>query len=288
MTEIARYLEGVKAKLDIKSDTQLAIRLGVSQAAVQKWMKTGAVPDDDMCLKIAEIAADDPAMVILLAHKSRASEATKKHWARIFKTVTAATFSLLLVAAAALPAVAAQAENLTANIHYQTRRFFKWLFGFSFEKPAFVSLLLFIFLSVALPTSSKANDFQSWRDRSNSETSSIVLYPDPAAPADRSSWTRLDTALELSYQVARFIDWRQTRYIADHPEQFTETNMYLGDHPNRRQVDSYMFFLAASHAAISYLLDRPARTLWQSVTIIEVSSAVYNNHRIGIAYTAHF
>ncbi len=266
MTEIARYLEGVKAKLDIKSDTQLAIRLGVSQAAVQKWMKTGAVPDDDMCLKIAEIAADDPAMVILLAHKSRASEATKKHWARIFKTVTAATFSLLLVAAAALPAVAAQAENLTANIHYRTRRFFKCLFGFRSGSPAFVSLLLFVFLSAALPSSSKAND--------------------------SDAWTGYDTALLATSSALIIADWAQTLHQARNPSKYYESNPIvataIGEHPSKARVNLFCGASLLANAYISTRLDAPLRRMWFGFWIVTEASVVHHAESIGITLSARF
>lgn len=91
MTEFTVYLKGIKAKLGIKSDRELAFKIGVSPAYISN-MKLGQIPDDDVCLKIAEIAGDDPGKVLLLAHKSKASEKSKPYWESLFKKVVNVAF----------------------------------------------------------------------------------------------------------------------------------------------------------------------------------------------------
>lgn len=103
MTEIAKYLTGVKVKMGVKSDLQLALRLGISQGMVNKIMMGVATPGDEVCIKIAELAGENPERVILLAHKSKASEKTRTYWEHIFnllpepkKTAVAASLALLI------------------------------------------------------------------------------------------------------------------------------------------------------------------------------------------------
>lgn len=85
MTEMAKYLTEVKAKLGIKSDSQLALKIGISQTMVSHIMLGYTAPGDDVCVKIAKIAGDSPEYVMLLAHKSKATEATRPYWDHIFK-----------------------------------------------------------------------------------------------------------------------------------------------------------------------------------------------------------
>lgn len=96
MTDIVKYIEGIKVGKGIKSDRQLAALVGITQPSMTNILGGLSVPKDETCVKIAELAGEDPAIVILLAHKSKASEATKKHWAKIFKLVTAATLGLVM------------------------------------------------------------------------------------------------------------------------------------------------------------------------------------------------
>lgn len=103
MTEFAKYLTGVKAKMGIKSDNQLSIKLGVSQSAVQSWSVGGRVPEDDTCIKIASLSGDDPSQVILLAHKVKATDAAKPYWDKIFKTCAAAVLVFVLMLPLLLP-----------------------------------------------------------------------------------------------------------------------------------------------------------------------------------------
>lgn len=88
MTDFVKYLEGVKAKMGITSDRQLAMKIGVSPAYFSN-IRLGQVPHDDICLKIAELTGDNPEYVILLAHKSKANEATRPYWDHIFKVFEA-------------------------------------------------------------------------------------------------------------------------------------------------------------------------------------------------------
>ncbi len=93
MAEFAKYLDGIKAKLGIKSDRQLSFKIGISPAYLAN-IRIGQIPDDDIVLKIAEIAGDDPEKVLLLAHKSKASEKSRPYWDSLLKKV--ANMSLII------------------------------------------------------------------------------------------------------------------------------------------------------------------------------------------------
>ena len=96
MTEFARYIEGLKAKIGIKSDRELAIKIGLSATAIYNITRASAIPTDDICLKIAKIAGDDPEKVLLLAHRSKASDAAKPYWDKILKAVVNMSLVALL------------------------------------------------------------------------------------------------------------------------------------------------------------------------------------------------
>lgn len=104
MTDFSKYLEGVKAKIGIKSDRELAFALGVTAGSIYNVTKGTGIPTDDICLKIAEIAGDDPEKVLLIAHKSKASEKSRPYWDSLLKKV--ANMSLILfLALAFLPEI---------------------------------------------------------------------------------------------------------------------------------------------------------------------------------------
>jgi len=50
------------------------------------------------------------------------------------------------------------------------------------------------------------------------------------------------------------VDWLQTRFIADHPERFTESNLILGEHPSLRAVDIYFACCVAATMVLAWLL----------------------------------
>ena len=68
----------------------------------------------------------------------------------------------------------------------------------------------------------------------------LVLFSSHAYAGD--PWDRTDKVLGVGAATMLMIDWGQTRYIAKHPERYTETNRILGEHPSVGSVNNY--FLA--------------------------------------------
>lgn len=95
---IEKYLEDVKIKAGIKTDRELATKLGVKPQAISAIKSGFNTPSEEHCKKLADLAKDPYEKVLLLAQVSKASETSKGAWERILKaTAKAGIFTLGLV-----------------------------------------------------------------------------------------------------------------------------------------------------------------------------------------------
>jgi hypothetical protein len=117
----------------------------------------------------------------------------------------------------------------------------------------------------------------------------IFVLGNPYARAD--DWTRSEIAGEILWQALHLIDWGHTRYIADNPDEYYEINPILGDHPDKRRVDTYMAVSALLHPVITGILPKETeilgfkikpRAIWQSISIGISAGLVMHNASIGI------
>ena len=97
MNELVSYLRDLKARLGIKSDRELASKIGMTQAGICNIMTGGGLPNDEHCVKIALLGGDDPAHIIALAHKSKASESMRPYWDRILKVLAVTSIIFMIV-----------------------------------------------------------------------------------------------------------------------------------------------------------------------------------------------
>jgi len=97
-----------------------------------------------------------------------------------------------------------------------------------------------------------------------------------------SEWNKSDTIREVGWQIIHFIDWKQTLYIADNPDEYYEINPILGKHPSKGKINGYMIISSISHAGISYLLPPKYREIFQYISIGVSSVAVISNFNVGI------
>jgi hypothetical protein len=96
-------------------------------------------------------------------------------------------------------------------------------------------------------------------------------------------WSEEDTAREVVYLGLHIVDWGQTLYIADHPNEYHERNrLMFSEHPSRGEVNWKFAVGMVIHPVVSYLLPRPYREIWQYSTIGLEIYCVGNNVRIGI------
>lgn len=94
-------------------------------------------------------------------------------------------------------------------------------------------------------------------------------------------WTTEEKTLEATYLVLTVIDWKQTRYISDHPR-YSERNILISEHPSHREVDRFFIAHTAIHLVVVDALGHKWRKRVQWITIAEKSWNIWRNHQIGI------
>lgn len=95
-----------------------------------------------------------------------------------------------------------------------------------------------------------------------------------------------DKWLLAASTMALAADWSQTRYIAKHPDKFSEKNPILGKHPSTQRVDVYFAASIAANYFIANALPSAYRKTWLTgVTVFELGF-VRHNYSIGIR--SHF
>lgn len=106
------------------------------------------------------------------------------------------------------------------------------------------------------------------------------------------NWTTGDTVLESAFVAGAVVDWAQTRSLGSRrcvtdSQQIQschwESNALLGRNPSRATVNTYFPLVILGHAAVSALLPRPYRTIWQAVWIgVEVTAVRTNYPVVGL------
>ena len=109
----------------------------------------------------------------------------------------------------------------------------------------------------------------------------IILPHVSHAADDPAAWTTLDTALQIAFTAVAVMDWRQTRDIHNHPAAHEE-NRYLGAAPDARKINTYFTVMIVGHAAASYYMPKPWRTVWQAVWIGTEWETVRWNRSMGL------
>jgi hypothetical protein len=83
MQDLSTYLQNLKEQLNIRNNGELATQLNIDEQRVTRWCNGEEVPDDDSCIKLAFIAGDDPAKVLILKHLSSASIMARDIWEKV-------------------------------------------------------------------------------------------------------------------------------------------------------------------------------------------------------------
>lgn len=103
----ADFLDEIKERRDLKSDSAVSRLLGVTQSAVSLQRAMKNTFDDETARRVAELLDYDPAYVFVCAHaQSARNPAVKSVWARMAKHATAAGIVAVLLAGA-LPLIPA-------------------------------------------------------------------------------------------------------------------------------------------------------------------------------------
>jgi hypothetical protein len=88
----------------------------------------------------------------------------------------------------------------------------------------------------------------------------------------------------ITMNVGFIGDWAQTRYIADHPEDHTETNTILGPHPTSGEVNRYFIGTIIEANAIYYFMPDSWKPVLSGLHIKQRYDAITHNKELGIKY----
>lgn len=108
----------------------------------------------------------------------------------------------------------------------------------------------------------------------------LLLFSQAAFSADK--WSNGDIAREAVYLVLHTVDWKQTRYVVAHPDEYHETNPILGKYPSKKRVDAHFATTALMHVAAVNFMPEKWRPVFQYLSIGVEAGYVGNNYRIGI------
>jgi hypothetical protein len=108
-----------------------------------------------------------------------------------------------------------------------------------------------------------------------------LSLPVAHAQSTGREWSNVDLTLAALSITAHTLDWGQTRYIAANPDRYRETNVFLGEHPTRGQVDAYFLLYGAAVATLAHYFPE-YRKIILAVHFGMHGQAVSSNFRIGI------
>ena len=102
-------------------------------------------------------------------------------------------------------------------------------------------------------------------------------------------WTKTEITLEVAYQLALFVDWKQTsefhRSTIYYPDGSTytihERNWLLGENPKQSAINIACLVSSLGHLWISHMLGHD-RIVWQTATLSIELLVVNNNFNAGV------
>lgn len=96
------------------------------------------------------------------------------------------------------------------------------------------------------------------------------------------AWSEDQLRMGAALAAATVVDWAQTRYIADNPDRFHETNPIMGRHPSIGRVDSYFATSILVGAVVLDALPSEYRDYALKAGLVLEVLVVSNNARIGV------
>jgi len=89
--------------------------------------------------------------------------------------------------------------------------------------------------------------------------------------------------LWVAMNAAIVMDWGQTRYVANHHQQYEETvNPFLGKHPSSGRVNAWFVGSLVVNNGIMVALPKKYRPYYAGVVTAYEASLVIRNNSIGI------
>lgn len=125
----------------------------------------------------------------------------------------------------------------------------------------------------------------------------LLIISLASLPVQAAEWFTDFSNKDLTWQAAStfvtVLDWGTTLDIVDRPEEYHETNWYLGEHPSRGKVNKYFAISIAVNWGIAWALPTDVgvfhkrvnpRRLFQYVWVGVETAAVANNLAIGLRF----
>jgi len=99
-----------------------------------------------------------------------------------------------------------------------------------------------------------------------------------------ATWSKGDKIREATWMVLHVVDYKQTQYAMDRPDEFKELNPLLGEHPSEGRLNTLAIVGGLFHILVTDYLEEN-RTLWQNITIGLKVVCVVNNYYVGARVT---
>lgn len=96
------------------------------------------------------------------------------------------------------------------------------------------------------------------------------------------AWSEDQLRMGAALAAVTVVDWAQTRYIADNPDRFHETNPIMGRHPSIGRVDRYFATSILVGAVVLDALPSAYRDYALKAGLVLEVLVVSNNARIGV------
>jgi len=95
-----------------------------------------------------------------------------------------------------------------------------------------------------------------------------------------ATWSKGDKIREATWLVLHAVDYKQTQYAMERPDEFKELNPLLGDHPSEGRLNTFAIVGGLFHILVTDYFEEN-RTLWQNITIGLKIVCVANNYYVG-------
>ena len=97
-------------------------------------------------------------------------------------------------------------------------------------------------------------------------------------------WKTADTYREGTYLILNLIEYGQSSYIVQHPDQFYQTSnaWALGKHPDQGRVNVYYGIVMIAHPVIAYYMSDSVRKAFQYFTIGGKITGISDSFTVGV------
>jgi hypothetical protein len=110
----------------------------------------------------------------------------------------------------------------------------------------------------------------------------LLLLASSVHAEEFSEWDATDKRLLWAGQALIAADWAQTRQIAKNPDQYSEKNRYLGEHPSVGKVNTYFVSALAAHYYTAAYLSGSDRTAMLTGIVAVEAYVVNRNAKLGL------